>query len=216
MDNMYYSITLGLGEYGNLMGIIFEEISVKDDIETRKTVKEIKRVRQDINHVNIIEDDKIIMKLYYSDNVLKKLEGNETHIMSTNKFQLARYNKTRDIITCQTNGSEITVDIGKETIREIKKIGKKRRNNKNYKVNSAGIFSNNDRKINPILTKLIVELLSLSTDNDQICGGSNDNDDCRYFDFITDSKEAFKKERDIIIRYVEEFLIFLNFGKQED
>lgn len=214
--DMYYKITFGLGEYGNLMGIIFEEITVdENDVETRKTIKEIKRIRQDVNHVNIVEDDKIIMKLYYSDNVLKKIEGNETHIMSTNKFQLARYNKTRDVITCQTNGSEITIDIGKETIREIKKIGKKRRNNKNYRANSTGLFSSN-RKINPILTKLVAEILSLSTSKDLICGGSTHIDEFSSFEFDTDSKEAFKKEKDIIIRYAEEFLIFLNFGKQED
>ena len=73
MNDMYYSVTFGFGEYGNLMGILFEEVEVdvENEIElSRKTVKEIKRERQDANHVNIIEDEKIILKLYHHDNII--------------------------------------------------------------------------------------------------------------------------------------------------
>jgi hypothetical protein len=225
MNDMYYSVTFGFGEYGNLMGILFEEVEVdvENEIElSRKTVKEIKRERQDVNHVNIIEDNTIILKLYYNDNcnTIKKIEGHETHIMSTSKFQSAKYSKTGKIITSESNGSQIIIDIEKETVNEIKKIGKKSRNNKRFNVSSSLLFDDKKTKINPVIVKLISDLSSinytsnLSFDDGIYCTVTNDND-CKRITLKTKSKEAFKQERDMILKYSEEFLIFLNFGKQE-
>ena len=44
---------------------------------------------------------------------------------------------------------------------------------------------------------------------------SNNSEICRSIVSKTFSKETFKQERDTILKYAEEFLIFLNFGKQE-
>ncbi len=219
MSDMYYSVTFGFGEYRNLMGILFEEIQVEGETEiSRKTIKEIKRERQDNNHVNIIEDNTIILKMYYNDNcnTIKKIEGHETHIMSASKFQSAKYSKTGKIITSESNGSQIIIDMEKETITEIKKIGKKSRNNKRFRAPNRLLFD--DKKINPIIVKLISELSSinytsnLSFDDGIYCTVVNDND-CKRITLKTKSKEAFKQERDMILKYSEEFLIFLNFGK---
>ena len=213
MNDMYYAVTFGFGEYGNLMGILFEEVEV--DLEkgvelSRKAVKEIKRERQDVNHVNIIEDKKIILKLYHHDNVIKKIEGNETHIMSTNKFQSARYSKSGKVITAQSNGLETIIDIEKGFISEIKKIGKKNRNRR-FGVNNNAFFENNKLKTNPMVLKLIGEISCM---NDMYFETTN-SDICRSIVSKTVSKETFKQERDTILKYAEEFLIFLNFGKQE-
>ena len=221
MSDMYYSVTFGFGEYGNLMGILFEEVDVENEIElSRKTVKEIKRERQDVNHVNIIEDNTIILKLCYNDNcnTIKKIEGHETHIMSASKFQSAKYSKTGKIITSESNGSQIIIDMEKETINEIKKIGKKSRNNKRFSVSNSLLVDDKKTKINPVIVKLISELSSinytsnLSFDDGIYCTVANNND-CKCITLKTKSKEAFKQERDMILKYAEEFLIFLNFGK---
>ena len=214
MNDMYYSVTFGFGEYGNLMGILFEEVEVdvENEIElSRKTVKEIKRERQDANHVNIIEDEKIILKLYHHDNIIKKIEGNETHIMSANKFQSARYSKSGKIVTAQSNALETTIDIEKGFISEIKKIGKKNRN-KRFCVNNSAFFGDNNKlKTNPIVLKLMGYISCMN----EIYFESNDSEICRSIISRTFSKETFKQERDTILKYAEEFLIFLNFGKQE-
>ncbi len=214
MNDMYYSVTFGFGEYGNLMGILFEEVEVdvENEIElSRKTVKEIKRERQDVNHVNIIEDEKIILKLYYHDNIIKKIEGNETHIMSANKFQSARYSKSGKIVTAQSNALETTIDIEKGFISEIKKIGKKNRN-KRFGVNNSAFFGENNKlKTNPIVLKLMGDISCMN----EIYFESNNSEICRSIISRTFSKETFKQERDTILKYAEEFLIFLNFGKQE-
>lgn len=213
MSDMYYAVTFGFGEYGNLIGILFEEVEVDLEKElelSRKTIKEIRRERQDIDHVNIIEDKKVILKLYHHDNIIKKIEGNETHIMSTNKFQSARYSKSSKIITAQSNGLETTVDIEKGFISEIKKIGKKNRNRR-FGVNNNAFFENNKLKTNPIVLKLIGEISCMK----DIYFESTNTDTCRSIVSKTVSKETFKQERDIILKYAEEFLIFLNFGKQE-
>lgn len=214
MSDMYYSVTFGFGEYGNLMGILFEEVEVdvENEIElSRKTVKEIKRERQDVNHVNIIEDKKIILKLYHHDNIIKKIEGNETHIMSANKFQSARYSKSGKVITAQSNGLETTIDIEKGFINEIKKIGKKNRS-KRFCVNNSAFFGNNNKfKTNPIVLKLMGDISCMN----EIYFESNNSEICRSIVSKTFSKETFKQERDTILKYAEEFLIFLNFGKQE-
>lgn len=213
MSDMYYSVTFGFGEYGNLMGILFEEVEV--DLEkgielSRKTVKEIKRERQDINHVNIIEDKKIILKLYHHDNIIKKVEGNETHIMSVNKFQSARYSKNGKVITAQSNRSETTIDIERGFISETKKIGKKNKTSR-FGVNNNAFFENNKLKTNPIVLKLIGEISCMN----EIYFESTNTNTCRSIVSKTVSKETFKQERDTILKYAEEFLIFLNFGKQE-
>lgn len=214
MNDMYYSVTFGFGEYRNLMGILFEEVEfdVENEIElSRKTVKEIKRERQDANHVNIIEDEKIILKLYHHDNIIKKIEGNETHIMSANKFQSARYSKSGKIVTAQSNALETTIDIEKGFISEIKKIGKKNRN-KRFGVNNSAFFGDNNKlKTNPIVLKLMGDISCMN----EIYFESNDSEICRSIISRTFSKETFKQERDAILKYAEEFLIFLNFGKQE-
>lgn len=214
MSDMYYSVTFGFGEYGNLMGILFEEVEVdvENELElSRKTIKEIKRERQDVNHVNIIEDEKIILKLYHHDNIIKKIEGNETHIMSANKFQSARYSKSGKIITAQSNALETTIDIEKGFISEIKKIGKKNRN-KRFSVNNSAFFGDNDKlKTNPIVLKLMGDISCMN----EIYFESNNSDTCRSIVSKTVYKETFKQERDAILKYAEEFLIFLNFGKQE-
>lgn len=214
MNDMYYSVTFGFGEYGNLMGILFEEVEVdvENEIElSRKTVKEIKRERQDANHVNIIEDEKIILKLYHHDNIIKKIEGNETHIMSANKFQSARYSKSGKIVTAQSNALETTIDIEKGFISEIKKIGKKNRN-KRFGVNNSAFFGDNNKlKTNLIVLKLMGDISCMN----EIYFESNDSEICRSIISRTFSKETFKQERDTILKYAEEFLIFLNFGKQE-
>lgn len=214
MSDMYYSVTFGFGEYGNLMGILFEEVEVdvENELElSRKTIKEIKRERQDVNHVNIIEDEKIILKLYHHDNIIKKIEGNETHIMSANKFQSARYSKSGKIVTAQSNALETTIDIEKGFISEIKKIGKKNRN-KRFSVNNNAFFGDNDKlKTNPIVLKLMGDISCMN----EIYFESNNSDTCRSIVSKTVYKETFKQERDTILKYAEEFLIFLNFGKQE-
>ena len=178
MSDMYYSVTFGFGEYGNLMGILFEEVEVdvENEIElSRKTVKEIKRERQDVNHVNIIEDKKIILKLYHHDNIVKKIEGNETHIMSANKFQSARYSKSGKVITAQSNGLETTIDIEKGFISEIKKIGKKNRS-KRFCVNNSAFFGNNNKlKTNPIVLKLMGDISCMN----EIYFESNNSEICR-------------------------------------
>lgn len=214
MNDMYYSVTFGFGEYGNLMGILFEEVEVdvENEIElSRKTVKEIKRERQDVDHVNIIEDEKIILKLYHHDNIIKKIEGNETHIMSANKFQSARYSKSGKIVTAQSNALETTIDIERGFISEIKKIGKKNRN-KRFGVNNGAFFGDNNKlKTNPIVLKLMGDISCMN----EIFFESNNSKICRSIVSRTFSKETFKQERDTILKYAEEFLIFLNFGKQE-
>lgn len=214
MNDMYYSVTFGFGEYGNLMGILFEEVEVdvENEIElSRKTVKEIKRERQDVSHVNIIEDEKVILKLYHHDNIIKKIEGNETHIMSANKFQSARYSKSGKVVTAQSNALETTIDIEKGFISEIKKIGKKNRN-KRFGVNNSAFFGDNNKlKTNPIVLKLMGDISCMN----EIYFESNNSEICRSIVARTFSKETFKQERDTILKYAEEFLIFLNFGKQE-
>ena len=80
------------------------------------------------------------------------------------------------------------------------------------------LFDDKKTQINPIIVKLISELSSinytsnLSFDDGIYCTVTNDND-CKRVTLKTKSKEAFKRERDMILKYAEEFLIFLNFGK---